>query len=116
MTGLGGSEPSRERSGHDYSYALWGHAPVVAKGTIRGCPFGFRARWEGWTFTACLAGDGDPDLYDPPSDVDGTYDLGDGAFLYRQGTAARASYLPYDDVEAILATCFDAVRGALGGP
>jgi hypothetical protein len=111
MAGSVRSEAARERVGEDHAYALWGWAPVVAKGHVRGRPFSFRARHEGWTFTALLDSDGDPDLYDPPEDVDGVYRDGDTRFLYLQGTVENASYMAYDDVEAVLARCIEGVRG-----
>ncbi len=114
-----GDEAARQRIGEDYAYSLWGWAPVVAEGRVRGHPFGFRARHEGWTFTALLDGDGDPDLFDPSEDVDGVYRDGDMRFLYLQGTVENASYMAYDDVESVLALCFARLRAVgeegLGG-
>lgn len=82
-----------------------GQAPVQADGRVRGHPFYFRAKWEHWTFTACVSADIDASCINPPADEDGFFRDGDYRGFYLSGEYPEASFMRYDDAEAIIRQC-----------
>lgn len=101
------SDPPRAL--HDGSIALdgeiAGQAPVQAEGRVRGHPFYFRAKWEHWTFTACVSADIDASCINPPTDEDGLFRDGEYRGFYLSGAYPGASFMRYDDAEAIIKRC-----------
>jgi hypothetical protein len=78
---------------------LYGHGPVQAEGTVMGKRLYFRARWDSWSFSVADSEDVDP--------VD--IQLPEQGFL-REGQYGKlnqyeASWMKYDDAEAIIKRC-----------
>jgi len=93
------SERQIEDSNIQLKYRLYGHAPVQAEGTVRGQQLYFRARYDEWTFAVALSEEVDPAEIDFPEQG-----------FFRQGQYGRpkkseASYIPYDEAEAIIRRC-----------
>ncbi|MBV9470945.1 MAG: hypothetical protein JO316_05465 [Abitibacteriaceae bacterium] len=78
---------------------LYGYCPVQAEGVVMGKRFYFRARWDGWSFSAADTEDVDP--------ID--IQLGEQGFFregaYGQQNQDEASWMPYDDAAEIIKRC-----------
>lgn len=79
---------------HDFSFEMYGEAPVQAFGEIGGREFYFRARHDEWS---CEVSDSDGRL---PSDGGVGFD----GFI-RNGKYANASYMPLRDALKIIDRC-----------
>lgn len=78
---------------------LYGHAPIQSEGTVLGKRLYFRARYDEWTFAVALSEEVDPAEIDFPEQ---------GFFRqakYGQPKKSEASYMDYDDAEAIIRQC-----------
>ncbi|RYG75023.1 hypothetical protein EON80_02030 [bacterium] len=87
-----------EDSSLQLKYFLYGHAPVQAIGTLMGKHLYFRSRHEEWTFAVADSEDEAVDISFP-----------DQGFLregqYGKPRSSAASYMPYDEAEAIIKRC-----------
>ncbi len=80
------------------SFHLYGCAPVQAEGEVAGHRFYFRARGDAWTFGVARTPDVDPvDVFCPEHGFFRGGDYGSDEF--------DASYMPFDDAEAIVCRC-----------
>jgi len=71
-----------------------GYCPVQAEGTVAGNQLYFRARWDEWSFSVSESAEVDPvDIQLP------------GQGFLREGEHDEASWMAYDDAEAIIRRC-----------
>jgi hypothetical protein len=90
-----------------------GQAPVQADGTVCGHPFYFRAKWDSWTFTACVNADIDPSCINPPTDENGFFWDREYRGFYLSAKFPQASTMRYDLAEAIIRDCAHQFLAAL---
>jgi len=106
--------------GIDLNGEIAGQAPVQADGRMWGRSFYFRAKWDRWSFTACVSADIDASWINPPKDEAGLFRDGEYRGFYLSGDYPGASFMRYDVAEAIIRQCgqrlLAAMQGAEPGP
>ena len=104
---------------HDESLALdgeiYGQAPVQADGRICGHQFYFRAKWDNWEFTVSLNADIDASCLNPP-DTNGFFQEGEYRGFNVGEAYSEASFMRYDNAEAIIKRCGKKLSEAMDNP
>lgn len=82
--------PERDLEGE-----IYGQAPVQAEGTVRGHPFYFRARHDGWSFDI------------GPDPIGGTNVIFSRESDYGEPRGFEASWMEHDEALGFLLRCVD---------
>jgi hypothetical protein len=90
-----------------------GQHPVQAEGRIRGYPFYFRAKWDQWQFRISLQMTYDPAALFPPDSTNGFFYEGEIRGFFLSDDFPEASYMRYDQAEAIIRNCVRRFEDAL---